>query len=253
MATANARERSVPTDVYTYVVDGRGRDPASPSNQYIVTFDDVYKSVTCVELVLATYPTPSGGSAYVNLCIKELDPLLAANMTTAIGTFGQLPTTAAAAPGSVNVYFSGQYRCMRAFNKPLSKLSRMTIAFTKPDGTPAAMTEDHMLRFEITCMQLTGGVMDWRSMDVISQKTTTQFKYSPEAEVELLANLGMSRVASGMPSVASGIPSVASGWEGVVKAFKSKYKAAKRRGASQNELDELKARFKDAASQWSSS
>ena len=237
---ATARESSVPTDVHTYVVDGRGRDPTSPANQYLVTFDDVYKSVTCVELVLATYLTPSDGASYINICIKELDPQLAANVNAARGTFCQLPTTAA--PGAANVYFSGQYRCMRTFNKPLAKLSRITIAFTKPDGTPATISENHMLRFEITCLQLTGGVMDWRSMDVISQKTTTQFKYSPEAEVELLANLGMPSAASGMSSDTR--------MDDFVKAFKTKYKAAKRRGASQNELEALKAQFKEIASQW---
>jgi hypothetical protein len=233
----SAIAHSIPTNIYTLVIDGRGRPKTSASSSssssashYIVAFDDVYKSVMSVELVFALYDTSNSTHKYVNLFIDELDSSLKSNYRYADGAYCQLPTTAVV--GATNSYFTNMFRTYKTFNKPLAKLGRMTIRFVDPDGTPSNISEDHLLRFEITCMQLTGEVSNWKHMDIITDKTATQYQYKEDTHYKVL---GID--PSNLPE----------SWTDIQRIFKERYKELKANNASPQELRVLKNAFKKIA------
>ncbi len=132
-------------------VDSRNRDSTayvSPT-QYVVEFDNVLNNVVCVELVYALYGRSSGNDTYVNLHIEELDQDVVSQTKTRKVAFTQL--TFFEIVNDRYEYSQQKYRSIRRFMKPLMELGKLSITFTRDDGTFFPITE-HLLRFEVTCM-----------------------------------------------------------------------------------------------------
>lgn len=133
-------------------IDSRNRDSTafvSPT-QYVVQFDNVLKNVVYVELVYALYGRSSGNDTYVNLHIEELDQDIVTQTKTRKVAFTQLPFFEAI--NDKYEYSQQKYRSIRKFSKPLVELDKLSITFTRDDGTFFPVTE-HLLRFEITCTE----------------------------------------------------------------------------------------------------
>lgn len=161
------QESFVPYTIYNVCVDSRFRDISKYLNpyEYVVSFDDIFKDVISVELVFAVYEK-NGTDLYVNVHIEELSPNLISNSNFASGSFCQLPMLT-----PLNSYDSGMYKCIKIFEKPLAKLTKLSIRFLKPDGTQYPMN-DHLLKFEINCMKLSGTSTEWKRNEVFAPKVS---------------------------------------------------------------------------------
>jgi hypothetical protein len=111
-------------------------------------------------MVFAAYEK-TGTDLYVNLQIDELSPNLIANANHISGSFCQLPMTQ-----QLNVYNTSLYKCIKTFEKPLAKLSKLTISFLGSEGKLYTM-RDHFLRFEIMCLKFSG--KEWTNNELFSQ------------------------------------------------------------------------------------
>jgi hypothetical protein len=156
------KEKRLPAEIKNIGVDSRYRDTIKyPSvSQYVYDFDNVFQNVVSVNLVFATYEK-TGTDLYVNLHIDELSPNLIANANHISGSFCQLPMT-----HQLNVYNTSMYKCIKTFEKPLAKLSKLTISFLGSDGK-LYMMRDHFLRFEIMCLKFSG--KEWTHNELFSQ------------------------------------------------------------------------------------
>jgi hypothetical protein len=155
------KEKKLPTDIKNVGVDSRHRDMIkfpTPS-EYIVYFDNVFQNVVSVSLVFAVYEK-SGVDLYVNLYIDEMSPNLISNSNHVSGAFCQLPMT-----NALNTYDSSMYKCIKQFEKPLAKLSKLTIKFTSSTGEIFHM-RDHFLRFEINCLKFIG--KEWTNNELFA-------------------------------------------------------------------------------------
>lgn len=141
------------SDSAIIIVDSRFRDRIlyPDANSYVFTFDAPLRGVDTVELVHVIYDknTPD---AYVNLSLAELDPRrVVSNSQAATRALVQLPL---AGRHDENCTFSGQsdFRIVRRFNPAVAKLSRLTVRWTRPDGSPYP-TRDHLIRLHVrlTC------------------------------------------------------------------------------------------------------
>jgi hypothetical protein len=63
------------------------------------------------------------------------------------------------------------YKCIKTFEKPLSKLSRMTIRFINTNGEIYPI-RDHFLKFEIQCLKFSGKVKEWKNNEVFTQSVS---------------------------------------------------------------------------------
>lgn len=165
----DSKSITVPTDIHYIAIDSRYRDTSKhPSaSSYLVNFDTVYKNVVSVELVHAIYDRPSGavGMKYISLFVDELSQNVTTNNEFMKGAFTQLPITESSMGRSL-VYERNLYRSIKMFDKPLSKLGRLTLRFVGFDGLDFPISE-HYLRFEVTCMK-TAAIPEWRNLDVVS-------------------------------------------------------------------------------------
>jgi hypothetical protein len=155
------KEKKLPTDTKNVGVDSRHRDMTkfpTPS-QYIVYFDNVFQNVVSVSLVFAVYEK-TGTELYVNLYIEEMSPNLISNSNHVSGSFCQLPMTTA-----LNTYDTSMYKCIKHFEKPLAKLSKLTIKFTTSSGEIYQM-RDHFLKFEINCLKFIG--KEWANNELFT-------------------------------------------------------------------------------------
>jgi hypothetical protein len=155
------KEKKLPTDTKNVGVDSRHRDMTkfpTPS-EYIVYFDNVFQNVVSVSLVFAVYEK-TGTELYVNLYIDEMSPNLISNSNHVSGSFCQLPMTTA-----LNTYDSSMYKCAKQFEKPLAKLSKLTIKFTNSGGD-IYMMRDHFLKFEVNCLKFIG--REWTNNELFT-------------------------------------------------------------------------------------
>lgn len=153
----------VPTETFNIGIDGEFRDKSKfPSaHTYNVVFDNVFKNVVSVELVLAIYGKYTIDQ-YMNLCIDELSPNLESNSNHVRGSFTQLPLVE-----NLNRYDKGMYESIKIFEKPIAKLHKFSIRFLTPNGTEYPIRE-HFLRFQVTCMR-SQAISEWKNLEVISK------------------------------------------------------------------------------------
>jgi hypothetical protein len=155
------KEKKLPTETKHIGVDSRHRDMQkfpSPS-QYVVYFDNIFQNVVSFALVFAVYEK-TGVDLYVNLHIDEMSPNLISNSNHVSGSFCQLPMTVA-----LNTYDTSMYKCIKQFEKPLAKLSRLTIKFINSDGELQPM-RDHFLKFEVSCLKFIG--REWANNELFT-------------------------------------------------------------------------------------
>lgn len=112
-----------------------------------------------MSLVFAVYEKV-GTELYVNMYIEELSPNLVSNSNHIAGSFCQLPLTDA-----LNVYDTSMYKCTKIFEKPLSKLTKLSIQFIDADGVIQPMRE-HFLKFEVTTLKFIG--KEWVNNELFS-------------------------------------------------------------------------------------
>jgi hypothetical protein len=155
------KEKKLPTDTKHIGIDSRHRDMAKFPNasQYTVYFDNVFQNVVSVSLVFAVYEK-TGTELYVNLHIEEMSPNLISNSNHVSGSFCQLPMT-----NALNTYDTSMYKCTKQFEKPLAKLSKLTIKFIKSTGELYNMRE-HFLKFEIACLKFVG--KEWANNELFT-------------------------------------------------------------------------------------
>lgn len=181
----DSKATSIPTDTFYIAIDSRYRDVAKfpTTSSYVVHLDTVFKNVISVELVHAIYDRPAGAvnMKYVNLFVDELSGNVTTNSDFMKGSFTQLPITESSMGRSL-IYERNQYRSIKMFDKPLSKLARLTIRFMGYDGAVFPIS-DHYLRFEITCMK-TSAIPEWKDMDIVSNSMnvfkTVQDEWNPK-------------------------------------------------------------------------
>ena len=155
------KEKKLPIDTKNIGVDSRHRDLAKfpTSSQYTVYFDNVFQNVVSVSLVFAVYEK-TGTELYVNLHIEEMSPNLISNSNHISGSFCQLPMTEA-----LNTYDTSMYKCIKHFEKPLAKLSKLTLKFINSKGELHPM-RDHFLKFEINCLKFIG--REWANNELFT-------------------------------------------------------------------------------------
>lgn len=134
-----------PETVYV-VVDSRYRDLSQypDANHFAFDFDSPFKNVISIELVYALYDKV-GNERYIHLCIPEIRTFLLSNDNKTSGVFTQLPLN-----NATNEYTCNQFRSVKVFNPPLSKLRRLTMSLVSADGKPYPIG-DYFARFEIVC------------------------------------------------------------------------------------------------------
>ncbi len=232
----NFTEIKVPTNKFIVCVDSRARNPESHPNphEYTVEFQKTFKNIVSVELVAAIYD----GIAierYVNVVIDELcGGELISNTNAGNGAFTQLPLTL-----PINQYTQDQYRSIKTFDHPLSKLSKLSIRFVGSDSLPYIHMSEQYLRFEIICCKYESTV-ESNSMEIASNvvhmyrpltPTTTPDNITYVTDPHLL--LGVSKDTN---------------IQSIVLAFRQKCGALKLNGGTQWEYDRLKRAFKDLSS-----
>jgi hypothetical protein len=159
------KERKLPTEIKNIGVDSKYRDLAKfpTDSEYTVYFDSTFQNVVSVNLVFAVYEK-TGTDLFVNLHIEELSPNLIANSNHISGSFCQLPMTTA-----FNTYDTSMYRCVKYFEKPLAKLSKLSIKFIDSAGKIYPMSS-HFLKFEITCLKFIG--REWTNNELFSNSVS---------------------------------------------------------------------------------
>jgi hypothetical protein len=134
-------------------IDSRDRNKETyptPST-YVYFLYDVIKNVEKVELVYALYEKV-GTEFYVNLHIDEFPNNVLSNNTTIRGAFMQLPLIT-----YMNEFAADKFTSSQSFQKPISKLSRLSIKFMSYDGSLYPMKE-HLLVFRVTYFTYTGNM-----------------------------------------------------------------------------------------------
>lgn len=224
---------AIPTNTFYIAIDSRYRDisryPAAAN--YVIPLDTVFKNVVSVELVHAIYDRPPGAvnMKYVSLFIDELSPNVITNNDFMKGSFTQLPVTESSMGRSL-IYERSLYKSMKMFDKPLSKLARLTIRFVAFDGAAFPISE-HYLRFEVTCMK-TSAIPEWKDMDIVSN-SVNMFKNVDSGLWDPLKILGINEKVSE---------------EELKKAFVRKAKTCK--GVDKIKYEECKRAFKELYVQW---
>lgn len=158
-------EEKIPIKIHNFTVDSRFRyhDLYPNAHHYVVNIPTPYKNVIKVELVNAIYEK-YGTENYLNLHIDELDGNLESNNNQVSGIFTQLPLI-----NPLNVYNGGltDFRSVRSFERPIGKLSKLTISFRNFDQTLYPM-QDHLLRFEIHCCKHSASIEN-RNLDLFAE------------------------------------------------------------------------------------
>ena len=181
-------EKFFPIETFNVGVDSQFRDHEihqTPS-EYTVKFDTIFKNVVSFQLVFAVYEK-NGVESYVNLVVDEMSPNLISNSNPVSGSFCQLPLIS-----TLNTYNSSLYKCVKTFEKPLAKLSKLTIRFIKSDGSTYPM-RDHFLKFEISCLKFSGGkTKEWTNNEMFTQSismyepSTKYINVPPNYSIDIL-------------------------------------------------------------------
>ena len=184
-------EKLLPVETYNLGLDSNFRDMAKYPNaaEYVIPFDNIFKNVVSFQLVFAVYEK-NGTESYVNLYIEEMSPNLVANTSAISGSFCQLPLI-----NTQNVYETSMYKCIKTFEKPLAKLSRLTIRFLKANGDVYPM-KDHFMKFEVQCMKFSGNTKEWKNNEFLAQGVTM---YEPTVRPSAHAHANTNEVILKVP------------------------------------------------------
>lgn len=220
------QEKVIPVETFYIFIDSRYRDTStyiSPS-QYSINFENVFKNVITVELVHAIYGRSGQDTEkYVNLYIEELSPNIVANYNAGMGAFTQLPFYNAI--NNLYEYNKQSYSSIRKFEKPLMKLSKLSITFADKDKKIFPIT-DHILRFEVTCFRMNDNVEEWDNFRIISNSVRST---EPVIKKDPYVLLGVSQGRYDLNTLAN--------------AFKQKARLLRKNGMTKRDYDELKEAF----------
>jgi hypothetical protein len=220
------QEKVIPVETFYIFVDSRYRDTStyiSPS-QYVINFENVFKNVITVELVHAMYGRSGQDTEkYVNLYIEELSPNIVSNYNAGMGAFTQLPFFNAV--NNLYEYNKQSYSSLRKFEKPLMKLSKLSITFADKDKKIFPIT-DHILRFEVTCFRMNDNVEEWDNFRIISNSVRST---EPLIKKDPYNLLGVSQGSYDLNILAN--------------AFKQKARNLRKTGMTKRDYDELKEAF----------
>lgn len=224
-------QQIVPTETFYIFIDSRYRDNSvhiSPS-QYIIDFDTVFKNVISVELAHAIYGKGQGGEGdtYINMHVEELNPNVTSHINASKGAFTQLPLYDP--KDNLYEYNKTRFPSVRRFDKPLMKLSKISITFLDKDGKLYPITE-HTLRFEVTCFRLNEKLEEWDNFKLVSNSVSATEPITK-------------RDAYGLLGVRQGQYNL----DMLVEAFKVKARLLRRNGYNKNAYDELKNAFAQLA------
>ena len=215
----------IATETYALFIDSRSRDSSvyvSPC-QYVVDFDNVFKNVISVELVYAIYGRLSGNDSYVNVHVEELNPNVVSSTNASKGSFTQLFFHE-----SFNdkwEYSNHKFKSIRRFDKPLMKLSKLSITFTKDDGTFFPIAE-HLMRFELVCFKQNERIEDWENFKVMNKVVKV---YQPKITKDPYTVLGVNANINDITTL--------------ISAFKQKSAKLRKDGYNQSAYDDLKDAF----------
>lgn len=219
-------EKVIPVETFYIFVDSRFRDTTtyiSPS-QYVINFENVFKNVITVELVYAIYGrSGQENEKYVNLYIEELSPNIVSNHNASSGAFTQLPFHID--NNSLYEYSNQTYSSIRKFEKPLMKLSKLSLTFLDKDKKIFPIT-DHILRFEVTCFRMNDNTEEWDNFRIISNSVRST---EPIIKKDPYVLLGVSQGRFDLNILAN--------------AFKQKAKTLRKSGMTKASYDELKEAF----------
>lgn len=220
-------EKIVPVETFYVFIDSSQRDTSThiTPSQYIIDFDTVFKNVISVELVHALYSkNEANNDIYVNLHVEELNPNITSHMNASKGAFTQLPFHKNT-DGMYEYNSKTKYSSIRRFDKPLMKLSKLSITFLDKQQRLFPITE-HILRFEVVCFKMNVTTEEWSNFKLVSNSvraTQPLMKKDP---------YGLLGLRQGQFSL-----------EMLVQAFKKKARVLRSNGYSKNDYDELKAAF----------
>jgi hypothetical protein len=220
------QEKTVPVETFYIFVDSRYRDTGSyiSPSQYVVNFENVFKNVITVELVHALYGRSGlDNEKYVNLHIEELSPNVVSNHNASTGAFTQLPFFNSV--DSLYEYDKHSYPSVRKFEKPLMKLSKLSITFLDKDKRIFPVTE-HILRFEVTCFRMNDNIEEWDNFRIISNSVRST---EPVIKKDPYTLLGISQGQYDLNILAN--------------AFKVKARELRKDGMTKTAYDELKDAF----------
>lgn len=221
------QEKVIPTETFYVFVDSRSRDlntHISPS-QYVVAFENVFKNVISVELVHALYGRSGQTSEkYVNLHVEELSPNIVSNQGASTGAFTQLPFWITSSD-SLYQYDKRIYPSIRKFEKPLMKLSKLSITFLDKEKKIFPVTE-HILRFEVICFRMSDNTEEWDNFRIISNSVRAT---EPLMKKDPYRLMGLSQGTYDLPTLAN--------------AFKERAKVIRKNGMSKDAYNELKEAF----------
>lgn len=184
-------EKFFPIETLNIGIDSQFRDFEKFPNpsRYTVDFESIFKNVVSFQLVFAVYEK-NGVEPYINLSIEELSPNLISNSNAISGSFCQLPMIT-----PLNTYNSSMYKCVKTFEKPLSKLAKLSIKFTRADGSEYPM-RDHFLKFEVACLKFSGGkTKEWKNNEMFTQSVSVYEPTTKHIKVPSNYDMDMLKVA----------------------------------------------------------
>jgi hypothetical protein len=226
------QEKIVPLETFYIFVDSRARDTSSyiSPSQYAVVFDDVFKNVISVELVHAIYGRNGQETEkYVNMHIEELTPNIISNQTASKSAFTQLPFFNTV--DDTYEYNKQTYASIRRFEKPLMKLSKLSITFMDKEKRMFPIT-DHILRFKVNCIRINDTTEEWDNSRVITNNGRP-VEYEQVIKKDPYSLLGVSKGNYDVNVLAS--------------AFKQKARSLRKDGMTKTAYDELKDAFANLA------
>jgi hypothetical protein len=178
---------TLPSETFNVVIDSRFRDSNKypNSSNYQIDLNYVFKNVVSITLTYAMYDRDQNtvlSIPYVNMYIDEVNANTIASSQYIARSFTQLPLTS-----TTNTFDSSMFKASRVFEKPMSKLAKLTVLFMDSHGNMYPM-RDHMLRFEVKCMS-TSAPKEWTNQEIISQDSVTIYKpQDPNSNTNTYAN-----------------------------------------------------------------
>lgn len=224
-------DKLVPIETHYVFIDSSHRDVSthiSPA-QYIIDFDTVFKNVISVELVHAIYNKPNeNDDLYVNLHIEELSPNITSHMNASKGAFTQLPFVNKK-DDMYEYNTRTSYQSVRKFDKPLMKLSKLSITFLDSQRRLFPIT-NHILRFEVVCFKMNSNTEEWSNFNLVSNSVRATM---PLVKKDPYGLLGLRQGQFNMDTL--------------IQAFKKKARVLRSNGYNKDDYDELKSAFRHLA------
>jgi hypothetical protein len=147
---------NIPKTNKTYlIVDSRDRDIIKFPNpsEYIIELDILLRNILKIKFMYAQYTKPDivgVDDTYVNLHIEEFDTKNISIKKNSKSAFLQLPLS-----DSILSRISGKdFIAKKYFQSPLNKLNKLQIKFTKYNEEVFENMTEHLLKFEITYIQI---------------------------------------------------------------------------------------------------